>query len=181
MTTLVDNLGIVCLAIDSHTPDLMMGRTKLQKMIYFTKYLNWDIESYRLHFYGPYSNQVADSLVIAINDDFVNETIPSKGPHQYALTETGNSFLGGFSTDVADMKKVKKTRELFKKLAGYTRDQLELAATIDFVSSSTPTLNKRQLVEKISAIKENFSSEKIQDAYTVWQDIDKQIKALQDN
>lgn len=179
MATLVDNLGIICLAVDSND-GTSMGRTKLQKMIYFSKYLNWDIDPYRLHFYGPYSNGVADSLTIAINNNIVHETIPQRGSYEYTLTETGNGFLNRFLTDVCDVGKVKRTRKLFAILADRTRDELELVATIDFVSNNTPTLNKEQLIQKVSIIKDNFSLKTIQNAYDIWQDdIQKEIKTLQ--
>lgn len=176
MATLVDNLGVICLAIDSNKPRPLAGRTRLQKMIYFSKYLNWDIDPYRLHFYGPYSSEVADYLNIATGNNIVDESVPDAGPYEYALTETGKDFLGRFLDDVCDTEKVERTRALFGLLAGYSRDELELTATIDFVSRNTPELNKAELVQKVSTIKDNFSLDAIQNAYEIWQKIQGRLR-----
>lgn len=178
MSTLVDNLGVICLAIDSTEKNALLDRTKLQKMIYFSKYLNWDVDPYRLHFYGPYSNEVADSLNIATDNDIVNETDPNLGSNEYVLTETGDDFLERFLTDICNTEKATKTRKLFNSLAKHTKDELELVATIDFVSNNTPKLSRIQLVEKVSMIKDNFSIHAIQSAYKIWKNIQKQIQIL---
>ena len=63
--TLINDVGLLCMAIDGSKDRQIVGRTKLQKMIYFCQYLDWDIRDYRLHYYGPFSFTFANTVKTA--------------------------------------------------------------------------------------------------------------------
>lgn len=167
MDSLFESMGLLCLAIEQGG-DNDVGRTKLQKMIYFAdRYLGWDVGDYKLHYYGPYSQNVTESL-LAVTEDLVDETIPEFGPYQYELTENGAAFLGYFVDTMCDEQKIDVTRAMFNELSGWSKDDLELAATLDFVANNTPGITKDQLLAKVRAIKENFTPESIARAHDLW-------------
>lgn len=167
MDSLFESLGLLCLAIQEGG-DNQVGRTKLQKMIYFAdRYLGWDVGDYRLHYYGPYSQNVTESLLTA-TDELVYEEVPEFGPYQYELTDDGDAFLGHFVDTMCDEHKIELTREMFQELSRWEKDDLELAATLDFVSNNTPSITKEALIDKVSTIKENFSRGRIEKAYNLW-------------
>jgi len=167
MDSLVESMGLLCLAIREGRGN-QAGRTKLQKMIYFAdRYLGWDVGDYKLHYYGPYSQNVAATLQTTIGE-LVDETVPEIGPYGYELKPEGTVFLTEFVDNVCDEAKTQQTSELFAELSQWSRDELELAATLDYVSKNTPGITKENLIEKVSTIKENFSPDTIKNAYELW-------------
>jgi len=157
-------MGLLCLAIDRGANN-EVGRTKLQKMIYFTsRYLGWQVGNFKLHYYGPYSRSLADTLQNA-EGILVNETVPTIGPYEYELTDGGRTFLEEFVHDVYDQTLLQRTGQMFSALSGWTKDELELSATLDFVQKNTPGIERTALIDKVSNIKENFHREEIEQAY----------------
>ncbi len=175
MGSLVNDLGLACLAIDSGDQHIISGRTKLQKMIYFSKYLGWDIGKYQLHYYGPFSFGLADTIQVAKNSDLIDEKSPARGPYNYSLKESGKEFLETFLKEICDKKKVKTTKKLFNYLSNWSKEDLELTATIDFIYKNDPQLGKPALLEKVGLVKENFSSESIKTAHSKWVELKKEI------
>src|SRR2546430_11897246 len=143
---------------------MITGRTKLQKIIYFSKYLDWNVGEYRLHYYGPFSFDLADTLRTAKDANLVKENEASL-PYEYNLTESGRDFLKKFLQKVCDNNKAERTRNLFQQLSEWSKENLELAATIDYVYSNKPRVSKASLLEKVQRIKENYSPSSIQNAY----------------
>lgn len=167
MDSLVESMGLLCLAIQEGREN-DVGRTKLQKMIYFAdRYLGWDVGDYRLHYYGPFSQNVA-STIQTVRGELINETEPEFGPYQYKLTEEGSVFLEDFVDTVCDEQKTAKTRNLFSELSQWSKDELELAATLDYVNKNTPGITKENLIAKVGIIKENFTRDAIEHAYELW-------------
>jgi len=177
--SLISTIGVTCLAINSGENNTIEGRTRLQKMIYFSKYLGWDVGEYKLHYYGPFSFSLADTVKTAKNNKIINEDSPKIGPYSYTLTEPGNRFLKTFVDEICDQKKIERTKGLFEYLSSWSKEQLELAATIDYVEKNNPGITKTNLITKVSTIKENFSDSSIQNAYNKWIDLKKMIKSLQ--
>lgn len=160
-------MGLLCLAI-RNSPDNDIGRTKLQKMIYFAdRYLGWDVGDYKLHYYGPYSRNIASTLK-TVRTQLIDEEIPERGPYEYNLTETGNQFIDEFVDNVCDEEKTQRTGELFQELSQWSRDQLEIASTIDYVHKSNSALDRGALLERVQIIKDNFTPEFIDDTYDQW-------------
>jgi len=160
-------MGLLCLAIRNSNEN-NIGRTKLQKMIYFAdRYLDWDVGDYRLHYYGPYSRNIASTLK-TIRGQLINEQMPDHGPYGYELTEDGNRFLAEFADNVCDSAQIESTSELFRELSQWKRAQLEIASTIDYVQRNNPTANRDSILEQVQTIKDNFPPDFITQTYGQW-------------
>ena len=164
LNSLLESMGLLCLAIkNSHGSDV--GRTKLQKMIYFAdRYMGWDVGDYRLHYYGPYSRNVSLTLKI-VRESLIEETVPDRGPYKYSVTAQGEQFLDDFARHVCDEGQIRRAERLFGELSKWRRDQLEIAATIDYVQRGNPDLSRNKLLERVRTIKDNFSLRFINDTY----------------
>ena len=167
MNTLLESMGLLCLAIQN-SKDGNVGRTKLQKMIYFAdRYLGWDVGDYNLHYYGPFSRNLATTLK-TVRGELVDEKHSGFGPYQYALTSSGTTFVNEFVENVCDEKKTCLTREMFNELSVWSKDDLELTATIDYVKNNVPNISREDLLHKVRTIKENFTQDQIEHAYELW-------------
>ena len=168
MDSLLDSLGLLCLAVQEGQDKV--GRTKLQKMLYFAdRYFGWDVGRYRLHYYGPFSQNLSLTLKTA-REDLVKESKPEFGPYQYELTEQGDKLIQDFEDNLRDETKINKARELFRELSKWSKENLELASTLDYVNNNIPGIQKDDLIHKVSTIKENYTLESIKDAYELWSD-----------
>ncbi|MEH7251493.1 YwgA family protein [Neobacillus niacini] len=75
----------------------IIGRKKLQKMIYIAKKVEFPFhERFQFHFYGPYSEELTLRVEELCNMGFLNEIKEKKGgyfQYRYTLTDTGKEFL----------------------------------------------------------------------------------------
>ncbi len=163
---LVDRVGLLCVIIDGGNDHKIVGRTMLQKITYFCRYLGWDVGHYRLHYYGPFSFELTDTIKTAQHAGLITEGDDT--PHTFELTKTGRDTMKQFTKNICDSDKLKNTCNLIAKLSTWEKTEIELAATIDFVSGNTPDLKKDDLLDKVGKIKENFSARDIQNAYRMW-------------
>ena len=160
-------MGLLCLAI-KNSRGYDVGRTKLQKMIYFAdRYLDWDVGDYKLHYYGPYSRNVALTIKMA-REILIEETVPDRGPYKYSVTRQGEQFLADFAKHARDDGRIRRAEKLFGKLSEWDREQLEIAATIDYVQRGNPDLVRDKLLERVKTIKDNFQPNFIDDVYGPW-------------
>ena len=164
--TLINNVGLLCMAIDGSKDGRIIGRTKFQKMIYFCQYLDWDIKDYKLHYYGPFSFTFANTVKTAEDAKWIEQSKTS--PYTFSLTHIGETLVKKFEKIICDSKKTQKTRKLAAYLSDWTKEELELAATIDFVNKNNLDLDRAGLLEKVHMIKANYSSVSISHAYDKW-------------
>ncbi|NWN94951.1 MAG: YwgA family protein, partial [Bacillus sp. (in: Bacteria)] len=75
----------------------IVGRKKLQKMIYIAKKLSFPFqEKFEFHFYGPYSEELTLKVEELTNLGFVNEVKEKKSgnvQYRYTVTDEGLEFL----------------------------------------------------------------------------------------
>lgn len=176
MDSLIDNVGLLCMIVNGGQSNKIVGRTKLQKISYFCRYLGWDVEDYRLHYYGPFSSKLASVLNEAKSANLITES--GGMPYEYEISNNGQVFLAKFIDKVCNHEKVSNTQTLIKELSGWSKDNLELAATIDFVYRNNPKLSKIKLLDKVAEIKENFSRHSIENAYEHWQKLKNRLAKL---
>ena len=172
----VDDMGLLCLVVSSGASGKIVGRTKLQKIVYFCQYLNWDVNDYRFHYYGPFSFGVANIVKTARDCGFVDQA--GDMPCTFSITKKGSEFLGEFKANACSESKAKKTQRLVAHLSVWSKKDLELAASIDYVRKSNPGISKNELLDKIKAIKSNFSQAEIKNAHSLWQKLKRQIPRL---
>jgi len=170
---IIDDAGLLCLIVDSGADHRIEGRTRLQKIAYFCQYLDWDIGDYRLHYYGPFSFALTDTAKTAESAGLVEQS--GDAPHTFSLTEEGSKFLQKFEEDVCDPGKVADTRSLVTRLSRWSKEELELAATIDFVDRNGPAIRKDDLLDKVGKIKGNFSTDSVRSAHRKWTGLRKSL------
>lgn len=126
------------------------GRTKLQKTVYFLGVITESLEElgYRAHFYGPYSDEVADAIDQLKTLGFVDQNVASAGGfdysgfevarYDYSLTDQGRA--------VAEKKKLQHSQE-WKKIEKAAA-VLKRAKTEDYVKLSIAAKTYFMLGEK---------------------------------
>ncbi|MCT8140055.1 YwgA family protein [Anaerobacillus sp. CMMVII] len=139
----------------------VIGRKKLQKIIYIAKKINFPFqERYNFHFYGPYSEELTLRIEEMCNLGFVHETKEQKGgyyQYRYTLSEEGAKFLSISSLDLPKLKDF--TLDINEKSSRF----LELVSTLLYFDG----LSKEEMVEKVHTVKAklNFTEDEMADAF----------------
>jgi uncharacterized protein len=140
----------------------VVGRKKLQKIVYIAKKLNFPFqEKYEFHFYGPYSEELTLRMEELCNFGFIKETKEKKGgyfQYRYELTDEGEEFLGMY--DHLEMPTLSDCVTIMNEQPSRT---LELISTILYFDE----LPKVEVMEKVFTLKEkqNYTETEIEEAY----------------
>ncbi|MGM0963593.1 MAG: YwgA family protein [Bacillota bacterium] len=138
----------------------IVGRKKLQKMIYIAKKLDLPFyEKYDFHFYGPYSEELTLRIEELCNLGFLDEMKEKKGgyyQYRYSLTDNGKEFLYQCEVDMPDLK------VLTKQMNEQSSRFLELVSTILYFDD----LPEDEVKEKVFTIKskQRYTDEEFEDA-----------------
>lgn len=140
------------------------GRVRLQKIIYFCKALGADINpNYKLYIYGPFSQQVVDTLQDCVVEDILVE--------ENGFIKRGIEFKDYLKpvTDSEDpsMEILVDVLELCKTLS---TKQLEIDATTFFIDRQQKILfgceDQKIVIDKVIRAKGNrFTKDEIQESY----------------
>ncbi|MCI9067590.1 MAG: hypothetical protein HFI65_02745 [Lachnospiraceae bacterium] len=144
------------------------GRVRLQKLIYFCKALGADINvSYRLYVYGPFCQQVADTLQDCVMEDILSE--------QGGIIQKGSEFeehldpaadesapLSGISLQIME--------DVLKFCEPLSTRELEITATAFFIDRQQKVLfgcnDQAAVIDKVIRAKgKRFSREEIDRSY----------------
>ncbi|MGM8214953.1 YwgA family protein [Bacillaceae bacterium W0354] len=141
--------------------DEVVGRKRLQKMIYILKKCGCDFsERYSFHFYGPYSEELSTRVEELCNLGFlVEEKEKEKGyfQYRYSLTEHGEFFLRESDIHTQNMT------ELINKMNEKSPRFLELVSTMLYFDSFT----KEEVEEKVKSVKskQNYDDDDFKEAW----------------
>ncbi|MED1605762.1 YwgA family protein [Cytobacillus kochii] len=141
--------------------DEIVGRKKLQKMIYIAKKINYPFhEKFAFHFYGPYSEELTLRIEELCNMGFLNEIKEKKGgyyQYRYTLTESGTEFLELNEVSMPHLK------DCLIDMNGQSARFLELVSTVLYFEE----LPKEEVKEKIFTLKskQRYTEEEINQAY----------------
>ncbi len=139
----------------------IIGRKKLQKMIYIAKKVNLPFyEKYNFHFYGPYSEELTLRIEELCNLGFINEVHEKKGgyfQYRYSLTDAGQEFLGHYELDLPPLK------DFMLDLNEQNSRFLELVSTVLYFEG----LEKDEVKDKVFTLKskQRYTEEEIDEAY----------------
>ena len=98
----MDPKDAVLIAVQEEGPEGLTGKTLLQKKLYFASLLVKEDLGFRPHYYGPYSQQVADATDSLVSNRFFEEQIEifpeanifgERRRHSYEPTEDGRRLL----------------------------------------------------------------------------------------
>lgn len=149
------------------------GRVQLQKLIYFCKAYGTMIDAnYKLYIYGPYSQQVADSLQEGVMEDVFFET---KG-----LISKGTEF-DSYMEYLSDKENFEDRQgeivcDVLNTFQDMPIDQLEILATTFFIyrqqSSLFGNVKKEDVIDKVRRAKSSrFTEEQIMGSYDKMEEI----------
>ncbi|OLS41249.1 YwgA family protein [Bacillus sp. MRMR6] len=139
----------------------IVGRKKLQKMIYIAKKVDFPFhERFQFHFYGPYSEELTLRVEELCNMGFLNEIKEKKGgyfQYRYTLTDTGKEFL---SLNEVEMPLL---QDCLLDMNDQNARFLELVSTILYFDN----LSKEEVANKVFTLKssQRYMEEEIQEAY----------------
>ena len=110
MSAILDVYDAIALTLHANN-DRLSNRTTLQKLIYFEtlKLESLKAISYRNHFYGPFSYQVASALDEMVAFSYLSERMSSKHNHEsyhYELTEFGKKYAHNAEATFDDQFKI---------------------------------------------------------------------------
>jgi uncharacterized protein len=139
----------------------IIGRKKLQKMIYIAKKVDFPFhERFQFHFYGPYSEELTLRVEELCNMGFLNEIKEKKGSYfqyRYTLTDTGKEFLSLNEVEMPFLE------NCLCDMNGQNARFLELVSTVLYFDN----LSKDEVTNKIFTLKssQKYTVEEIDQAY----------------
>ncbi|KAB8127152.1 YwgA family protein [Gracilibacillus oryzae] len=139
----------------------IVGRKKLQKIIYIMKKLGYPFEEkYTFHFYGPYSEELSLRMEELTNLGFVSEVKEKKSnyyQYRYQVTEQGEDFL------THSPVKIPEVDEIVSNMKERSSRFLELVATMLYFDD----LSKEEVEAKVQEVKKksNYTIEDMQEAW----------------
>lgn len=139
----------------------IIGRKKLQKMIYIAKKLAFPFgEKFNFHFFGPYSEELTLRIEELSNMGFLHEVKEKKGgyyQYRYTLTEEGQQFLAVNKMEIPHL------HDCMIDMNGQNARFLELVSTVLYFNN----LPKEEVQEKVFTLKskQRYTVEEIDQAY----------------
>lgn len=144
-----------------HFSDEIIGRKKLQKMVYILKKLDFPFtEKYQFHFYGPYSEELTLKIEEMCNLGFIHELKESKGnynQYRYHITSKGEDFLSHYDFHLPTIESC--VSELNNKPSRF----LELVSTILYFDY----LDDASCIDKVRTVKrkQKFTDQEFNQAF----------------
>jgi hypothetical protein len=110
-----------------------LGRTAIQKLVYFVKALGAPIPcSFEIYTYGPYSDSVTLSMDSMLADDVLKDTSnDSKKYSNYRLGANANEILEAYQRLIEPYQKI--IDAVVQSIGSFKPPELELVATLHFV------------------------------------------------
>ncbi|WP_066389609.1 YwgA family protein [Neobacillus mesonae] len=139
----------------------IIGRKKLQKMIYIAKKIQFPFnDRFQFHFYGPYSEELTTRVEELCNMGFLNEVKEKKGgyfQYRYTLTEPGKEFLSLNEVDMPFLG------DCLLDMNDQNARFLELVSTVLFFDD----LPKEEVMNKVFTLKKSqrYTEAEIDEAY----------------
>ncbi|PKM77181.1 MAG: hypothetical protein CVU90_08495 [Firmicutes bacterium HGW-Firmicutes-15] len=146
------------------------GKKAIQKLVYFSKVLGIPFDnSYKMHYFGPYSETVAQEILDAEKADIINCT----GSYVYYPGSQAESIRSQYHSMISDnIDLLSKLIELFGDMSP---SKLELYATTHYVDNIQKHLynnyDKEEIVQAVKNLKgTKFEIIEIQQAYNDLED-----------
>ncbi|MGF6953221.1 uncharacterized protein YwgA [Neobacillus sp. B4I6] len=139
----------------------IIGRKKLQKMIYIAKKVAFPFhERFQFHFYGPYSEELTLRVEELCNMGFLNEVKEKKGgyfQYRYSLTEPGKEFLSVNEVEMPFLQ------DCLVDMNEQNARFLELVSTVLYFDN----LPKEEVMNKVFTLKasQRYTEAEIDEAY----------------
>ena len=167
--------NVVLLVMDAFG-DKVPGRTVLQKRLYFVSEMLGQDMGYRAHFYGPYADDVTNSIMVLKAANLVKENrmgFSAQGNegqevirYDYELTEDGDQAVVWLKAQYPD--EANKVKSIVNSIitAGGNRlnaTQLSIAAKVHLIMKSiNGTLSTEAIIHEASCLSWNITEEQVE-------------------
>nr|WP_233096664.1 YwgA family protein [Fictibacillus halophilus] len=139
----------------------VVGRKKLQKMVYIAKKLNFPFqEKYQFHFYGPYSEELTLKIEELCNMGYIHEVkekVSGYSQYRYAVNEEGQNLLSTYGAEI------EKLGSCVRSMNEQSSRFLELVSTVMYFEK----LEKDEIKEKVQTVKakQKYTEEEMDEAF----------------
>ncbi|MBH0158448.1 YwgA family protein [Fictibacillus sp. 5RED26] len=153
-----DHLKVVTLIQEAGE---VVGRKKLQKMVYIAKKLNFPYqEKYQFHFYGPYSEELTLKIEELCNMGYIHEVkekVSGYSQYRYAVNEEGKKLLSTYGAQI------EKLGSCVRSMNEQSSRFLELVSTVMYFEK----LEKDEIKEKVQTVKakQKYTEEEMDEAF----------------
>lgn len=146
----------------------IIGRTAIQKLIYFESIFGLVEANYRPHYYGPYSNDVSEGIQELTELDFLKEEIETSETtgffvpndwkrYRYELDSDGNEVVSFIKEEnKEEYDQILKIVELCSKNVNLDVNMLSWAAKVNLILSNQV---KPMSIDEIKVTAESFGWE----------------------
>ena len=155
LAAVIEEAGTVAKEQDSY-----VGRTALQKVMYFLKVAGVPMGyRFEIHNFGPFCDSILSDAEVLLADDVIVDR--SSNIKKYSNYAPGNSSPELIEMHGAEIEKCRpQIRNVVQKLVPLKPDHLELLATLDFAyrwikASGTPGPFHDRVVDRFVEIKKN--------------------------
>lgn len=165
--------------------DNILGRTAIQKIVYFLSVFEIVDVKYRPHYYGPYSADVASSTQMLASIDFLNETVETSRTtgysvpdnwkrYHYSLSSEGEQFVKELMrSNIADFNEISRIIKICKDTVNFNPDILSWAAKVNYIlSKKKEAMNYDAITSTAGSFGWDLSSEQIEMALELLQSLD---------
>ena len=140
------------------------GRTHMQKIPYILKAIDVLVPfSYRLYFYGPYSQDITFAIDDLIADDVIKDTSPDRQKFSsFIAGENCDELIGRFKKEIGPHETlIKKVIDIFN----ISPEKLELITTLHYLCLELKTTAgaspaKKELISAFKGVKGNKFTDK---------------------
>jgi len=159
-------------SFNSLKPSGYLGRTALQKLVYFCKAVGVPIPcSFEIYNFGPYSEEVTRSATSLLADEALQDLSNSGAYSSYTLGANANDFSKEFLDEVAGYRPT--IDSIVQVLGPCNPNTLELVATLHFVNARQKGIlgrrpSKESVMAEFRSIKGNKFSEGDMDSWYNW-------------
>jgi len=140
-----------------------VGKIKIQKLIYFLQFICKVPLGYvyKMHYYGPYSDELNDDLIVMQSNENVKIEVDPSG--------YGYHIIPGTEAVAIDENVLTKYSEQIDKCLGefgdFSPNQLEIISTLHFVKYVAGVSDEKKVIEKTVMLKPVFPKSLIEETY----------------
>jgi hypothetical protein len=164
--------------------DNVIGRTAIQKLIYFESIMNLVDANYRPHYYGPYSSEIAGTIQELTALGFVEEKLETKETtgyfvsdewkrYCYRLTNEGSGFLSAAKKDDPEtFDKIFEVVRICGWISNFNPKILSWAAKVHYIEShNDTTMDSKEIISNAKEMGWELTEENIKIAIDLLDDL----------
>lgn len=143
-----------------------IGKTKIQKICYFLqKAVGVELKyPFRIHYYGPYSDDVDDALSFAESLGFI-DIEPDLDGWGYHVTPCKEESPWALTYDASTHRDIGRIDDAIDALGRLETYELELYATVHLVGGPESERSREQTIKTVKKLKPRFTHDRIDGAY----------------